>query len=118
MASDATGLAVFALLGLMFPVTGIMASKLFRPHRPSVRKEAIYECGETPLGETPLQFHFQYYIYALIFVVFDILAVFLFLWAYVYRSAPAETLLPVGALVGIMLVALAYALKKESYTWI
>ncbi|MBI4361568.1 MAG: NADH-quinone oxidoreductase subunit A [Euryarchaeota archaeon] len=116
MAFEYAGLGLFVLLGILFPITGIMATKLMRPHRPNARKESAYECGEIPIGETPPQFNFQYYVFALIFVVFDILSVFLFLWAYVYTGAPGDRalLLPVAALVGIMLLALGYSLKKES----
>src|SRR2546428_10049670 len=65
----------------MFPLLPFFATRLFRPTHPTPLKDLTYECGELPEGEAAIQFHFQYYMFALIFVVFDVAAVFLVLWA-------------------------------------
>src|SRR3989475_8775577 len=72
---------LFLLVALMFPLITFFATRLFRPTHPTPLKDLTYECGELPEGEAAIQFHFQYYMFALIFVVFDVAAVFLVLWA-------------------------------------
>jgi len=111
----------------MFPLITFFATRLFRPTHPTPLKDLTYECGELPEGEAAIQFHFQYYMFALIFVVFDVAAVFLVLWALmIYGTASdlgpgasAGDRLPVLApmllgFIPILFVATQYALKKES----
>src|SRR5437016_12370205 len=78
---DYVPVALFLLVALMFPLVTFFATRLFRPTHPTPLKDLTYECGEVPEGEAAIQFHFQYYMFALIFVVFDVAAVFLVLWA-------------------------------------
>src|SRR2546428_2882940 len=129
---DAYGLVVlFILVALSFPLLTFFATRLFRRTPPTPLKDLTYECGELPEGEAAIQFHFQYYMFALIFVVFDVAAVFLVLWALmIYGTssnlAPgaslADRLLVFGPIfapmllgfIPILFVATQYALKKES----
>jgi NADH:ubiquinone oxidoreductase subunit 3 (subunit A) len=108
--------ALFAIVGLLFPWGAFILSKLFRPSKPTSSKDTVYECGEVPLGDAQVQFTFQYYIFALIFAVFDVVAVFLFLFAFIYRDL-ASSLVPAGVFLCLTLVGLFYALKKEALTW-
>jgi NADH:ubiquinone oxidoreductase subunit 3 (subunit A) len=91
---------------------------LFRPTNPTPLKDLVYECGEVPQGEAQIEFHFQYYMFALIFMVFDVAAIFLLLWAFAWGGLlGANTPLvarysPLLFLV-IMFIATNYALKKE-----
>src|SRR5437867_213423 len=120
---------LFLLVALSFPLLTFFATRLFRPTHPTPLKDLTYECGELPEGEAAIQFHFQYYVFALIFVVFDVAAIFLILWAfqlYETSSAAPATLsdrlayfVPVLApmllgFIPILFVATQYALKKES----
>src|SRR5256885_11900387 len=75
-------IVIFALIALMFPLGTFFATRLFRPDHPTPLKDLTYECGEVPEGAAQIQFHFQYYMFALIFVVFDVAAVFLLLCAF------------------------------------
>lgn len=108
--------AIFAVLALLFPVLTFFATRLFRPTNPTPLKDLTYECGELPEGEAQIQFHFQYYMFALIFVVFDVAAVFLLLWAFAWggllNSSPVG-IVSIFVFLGIMFVATQYALKKE-----
>src|SRR5437879_13177287 len=81
---------IFALIALLFPLGTFFATRLFRPDHPTPLKDLTYECGEEPEGEAAIQFHFQYYMFALIFVVFDVAAVFLVLWAFVIYGAASD----------------------------
>src|SRR6266508_2429871 len=77
---------IFAIVSLLFPLGTFFATRLFRPDHPTPLKDLTYECGEVPEGEAQIQFHFQYYMFALIFVVFDVAAVFLLLWAFAWAG--------------------------------
>src|SRR5437660_11969041 len=109
-------IVIFALIALMFPLGTFFATRLFRPDHPTPLKDLTYECGEVPEGEAQIQFHFQYYMFALIFVVFDVAAVFLLLWAFAWggllNSASPVAKFSIFRLVWIMCVATQYALKK------
>src|SRR5207247_6034104 len=78
---------LFLFVALMFPLITFFATRLFRPTHPTPLKDLTYECGELPEGEAAIQFHFQYYVFALIFVVFDVAAIFLILWAFQLYTA-------------------------------
>jgi NADH:ubiquinone oxidoreductase subunit 3 (subunit A) len=122
---------LFLLVALMFPLVTFFATRLFRPTHPTPLKDLTYECGELPEGEAAIQFHFQYYMFGLIFVVFDVAAVFLVLWALMIygtasdlgpgasagerlaRFAPVLAPMLLG-FIPILFVATQYALKKES----
>src|SRR3990170_3726372 len=88
--------AVFALVCILFPVGTFLATRFIRRDNPTPLKDLTYECGEVPEGEAMIQFHFQYYVFALIFVVFDVAAIFLLLWALSFGVAGATLgLIPV-----------------------
>ena len=70
------------------------------------------------MGEAQIQFHFQYYMYAIIFVVFDVVTVFFLLWAFVYTDLGLEYKLLMAVFVGILVIGVIYALKKEARVWI
>src|SRR3989449_5358613 len=114
---DYVPVALFLLVALMFPLVTFFATRLFRPTHPTPLKDLTYECGELPEGEAQIQFHFQYYMFALIFVVFDVAAVFLLLWAFAWggllNSASPVAKFSIFLFLGIMFVATQYALKKE-----
>src|SRR6184192_1477063 len=114
---DYVPVVLFLLVALSFPLITFFATRLFRPTHPTPLKDLTYECGELPEGEAQIQFHFQYYMFALIFVVFDVAAVFLLLWAFAWGGLLSSAS-PVGKFsiflfLGIMFVATQYALKKE-----
>jgi NADH:ubiquinone oxidoreductase subunit 3 (subunit A) len=108
---------IFAFIALMFPLGTFFATRLFRPDHPTPLKDLTYECGEMPEGEAQIQFHFQYYMFALIFVVFDVAAVFLLLWAFAWGglvgSGSLFAKVSIFLFLGIMFVSTQYALKKE-----
>src|SRR3972149_2604383 len=118
-------IVIFAIVAVLFPLGTFFATRLFRPDPPTPLKDLTYECGEVPEGEATIQFHFQYYMFALIFVVFDVAAVFLILWAFVVYgisthpgTSIADKVFLFGPMVlgvmPILFVATQYALKKES----
>ena len=81
-------------------------------------KLETYECGEDPWGEAQIQFHFQYYMFAIIFVVFDVLIVFMLAWAIVFSDLSWFGKVFMLIFMLILTVAVVYALKKEEVIWI
>ena len=79
-------IGIFALIALSFPILTFFAGRFFRPNNDNALKNSTYECGEIPVGEAHIQFHFQYYMFAILFVVFDLVVVFLILWVQVYLT--------------------------------
>jgi NADH-quinone oxidoreductase subunit A len=90
---------------------------LLRPRRPSPRKSETYECGLRPHGESWVQFKAQYYIFALVFLVFDVEAVFLFPWAVAYNWLPFYAVLEGVLFILLLAVALLYTWRKGALEW-
>ena len=110
--------ALFALLAMGFAPIAWWASRFFRPEKPSEWRNTTYECGSVPIGEAQIQFKFQYYMFGIIFVVFDLVIVFLMLWAVAFADLSVMGRVWAVAFLGILLVGVTYALKKEESLWI
>ena len=118
LADDYMGVAVFAIIAVLFPTLAFFLSRYFRTDRHDPRGETTYECGEVPVGEAQIQFHFQYYMYAIIFVAFDLVTVFVIMWALVFDGLSQLSKVFMLMFLGILLVGVTYALKKEEIIWI
>lgn len=118
LAEEYMGVAVFALLALLLPPIVFLLSRYFRPDKHDPRGETTYECGEVPIGKAQIQFHFQYYMYAILFVAFDLVVVFVLLWALAFESISDLAKVFMFMFLGILLVGVTYALKKEEIIWI
>jgi NADH:ubiquinone oxidoreductase subunit 3 (subunit A) len=112
------GVAVFAMVAILFPTIAFLLSRYFRTDKHDPRGETTYECGEVPLGDAHIQFHFQYYMYAIIFVAFDLVTVFILIWALVFDNLSDLAKVYVLMFLGILLAGVGYALKKEEIIWI
>jgi NADH:ubiquinone oxidoreductase subunit 3 (subunit A) len=110
--SDYNFIGVFALVVIVFPFVALGVAWLLRPKKPNSVKTETYECGQQTFGDTWVQFRAQYYIYALVFVVFDIEAAFLFPWAVAYDQLPLWALAEAVLFLGILTVGLVYAWRK------
>ena len=91
---------------------------LIAPRKRSLAKSDIYECGVRTHGETWIRFRIQYYIYALMFVVFDIETVFLYPWAVSYAGLGVFALVERIVFLIILFVGLAYAWAKGVLVWV
>jgi NADH-quinone oxidoreductase subunit A len=99
-------------------VAGILSgNRLLRPSRPTAQKLLTYECGVDPVGSGWAQMHVRYYIFAYLYVVFAVDAVFLFPWATVFEQLGWVTVGEMAVFVGIIAVGLAYAWRTGVLTW-
>jgi NADH:ubiquinone oxidoreductase subunit 3 (subunit A) len=109
---------IFLLFGTVFVLVTLGVARLVRPHRPSDIKLENYECGEPIIGSAWIQFHPRFYIFALLFVVFDVEVVFLFPWAVAYRSLGLFALIEMIIFIAILLIGLYYAWRKGVLKWV
>ena len=122
MLSDWGHVGFLLLLALVFPLGGIASSWLFgvlriRPQAPDPIKEDTYECGVETEGTAWVQFNFRYYYYALLFVIFDVEAVFLYPWAVSFEKVAVAGFIEVMTFVMVLLIGLAYAWRKNALEW-
>jgi len=110
-------LAVFMVLGAAFVVVTLSTSWLVSPKKPSAEKAGTYECGVEPIGPPWVQFRAGYYVYALLFVIFDIETVFLYPWALVYGLRGWFVFGEMVVFVVIVVGGLAYAWKEGALSW-
>ncbi|MGD0146696.1 MAG: NADH-quinone oxidoreductase subunit A [Nitrososphaerales archaeon] len=82
---DIGSVFVMGLVGIAFIVLIMVASRLLAPRRPNPIKNATFECGQVPVGAGKMHFMMQYYAYLLMFIVFDVLSMFLYAWAAAYK---------------------------------
>lgn len=110
-------IGVFAAIAWVFPLAPIVANRLIAPYRPSPIKQETYECGVETVGDTWVQFKVQYYLYALIFLVFDVEMVLLFPWAVAYNGLGMFAFLAGGIFILLLLEGLVYAWRKGALEW-
>jgi NADH-quinone oxidoreductase subunit A len=106
------------LLAIAFAVLPLIVVRFIAPRKRSLAKGDVYECGVRTYGETWVRFRIQYYIYALMFVIFDIETVFLFPWAVSYGSLGTFALVEMVIFLLILLVGLIYAWAKGVLRWV
>jgi NADH-quinone oxidoreductase subunit A len=109
--------AIFAVLIVAFATVSLAAARLLRPARPDAVKLANYECGAEPIGSAWVQFPVGFYLVALVFIVFDALAVFLFPWALILRTAGLPAFWVAAAFVGILGLGWLYAYREGVLEW-
>ena len=121
-------LIVFMVMGAIVPIGALAAVKIISPLRPSRRKLSIYEGGLTPVRDARIQYSVQYYLFAIVFVIFDVEVLFLYPWIYVYANEFMKQFTVLGAVniavfemilfIIVLLVGLVYAIKKEALRWV
>jgi NADH-quinone oxidoreductase subunit A len=111
--------ALVLLAGVAFVAVAFAGNRLLRPSAPGVEKSLSYECGVDPVGEGWAQTHIRYYVYAYLYVVFAVDAVYLFPWATVFATPGygATTLVEMFVFLGFLAIGLLYAWRKGVLTW-
>ncbi len=112
-------LLLITVLGLLFVALAMYANYLLRPDAPGGEKSLPYECGVDPVGEGWAQTQVRYYVYAFLYVLFAIDAVYLFPWALVFDAEGfgAVTLVEMFIFLGFLSVGIVYAWKRQVLTW-
>ena len=115
-------IGLFLIVALLFTVTTLIIPITLRflkiiPHKPSPAKSSTFECGLETIGKTWVQFNFRYYFYALIFLVLDVLVVFLYPWAVSLRQLGYSGLIGMLILISIIMVGYTYAWRKKVLEW-
>jgi len=108
---------VFVAVGLGFGAVTIAASSLIVPMRTTPEKSSAYECGVDPVGDARGRFNIRFYIVAVLFILFDIEAVFLYPWAVSFRQLGLYGLVEMVLFILILLVGYLYLLKKRALEW-
>ena len=110
-------IGLLAAVAVILGTAPLILARFVAPKKPGQSKQSPYECGLESEGEPWVQFHVQYYIYALLFVIFDVEVVFIYPWALVWKGLGPVVLGEMAAFLGILAVALAYAWKKGVLEW-
>lgn len=117
MLSDYAFLGLLLIAAILFPLVAMFMAFLIRPKKPAPIKKSTYECGLETIGETWVRFRVQYYIYALVFVIFDIETVFLYPWAVAYNQLGLFALVEMFIFLAILVGGLLYAWRKGVLEW-
>ncbi|MHC1740545.1 MAG: NADH-quinone oxidoreductase subunit A [Anaerolineaceae bacterium] len=109
--------AFFLIIAPLLPAAGIFLAGLLAPKKPNPIKNSTYECGIEVVGENWIQFKSHYYIFTLIYLVFDVEVVFLFPWAVAYSLLPIYAIIEGILFVAILAAGLIYAWEKGVLVW-
>jgi NADH-quinone oxidoreductase subunit A len=111
-------IGIFLILAPVFPALALLIPKLIAPKKPNPIKSETYECGIETVGETWVQFKVQYYIFALVFLIFDVETVFLFPWAVAFGQLPLFAVFEGALFILILVAGLLYSWRKGVLEWI
>ena len=115
--TDYFPIAVFIVISELIGLGALVGGLLVRPRRPYVQKLLPYESGNPPIGEPRYKFSVRFYIIAMLFVVFDVEAVFLYPWAVAYNKLGIFGFVEMMLFILILLIGYVYVWKKGAFDW-
>mgnify|MGYP001569106508 FL=1 len=115
--ADYVAVLIATILGVVLVGTALIANAILAPKDPTREKGVTYECGMLPIGRSRTQVHFRYYLFAILFLIFDIEAVFLFPWAVTFVQIGEQAFYEMIAFIAILGFGLLYAWKKGVLRW-
>ncbi len=115
--ADYIAVLIAAILGFLLVGGALMGNYILAPRQPSRVKSLTYECGMLPIGRSRTQVHFRYYLFAILFLIFDIEAVFLFPWAVTLLDICEAAFYEMMVFILILGFGLLYAWKKGVLRW-
>lgn len=115
--SEFGGLGLFFVVALVFPVGALVPAFLLQPRQPTPQKSIPYECGVDTQGKTQVRYRAGYFLYALVFILFDLETVYLYPWAVQFGKVGLFALVEMFLFIGILAAGLAYAWRKGALTW-
>ena len=111
-------LLAVVLAGAALVAIAFLLARALAPHRPNPGKLISYECGIDPVGKGWSQTQIRYYIYAFLFVIFDVESVYLFPWARVFEDLGMQAVVEMTIFIGILAAGLLYAWRKGVLRWV
>ncbi len=112
-----TAVALGVLVGVVALVGMFVVPRILAPFKPSKEKETAYECGMPPATHTWAQIHVRYYVFAILFLIFDVEAVFLFPWAVVFMGSKLA-FYAMLIFLAVLVFAIAYGWRKGALDWL
>ena len=110
-------IGLFIIIGLVIPLGAITTAWILRPKKANPIKQSTYECGIETVGDSWVQFKAQYYIFALVFLIFDVETVFLFPWAVKLDQLGLFAVMEGIVFILILMVGLVYTWRKGMLEW-
>ena len=107
----------FLVIAAAVPVLALVANKLLSPSSRAGERQFTYESGMEPIGGAWIQFNIRYYMFALVFVIFDVETVFLYPWAVAFHRLGLLAFIEALIFISILVLALAYAWRKGALEW-
>jgi NADH-quinone oxidoreductase subunit A len=108
---------IFLILVTGFALISVIGSLILGMRKPTPEKQSPYECGMQPVGTARERFSVKFYLVAMLFLLFDIEAVFLFPWAVVYRDLKLFGFLEMTLFIAVVLAGYIYVWKKGALEW-
>jgi NADH-quinone oxidoreductase subunit A len=108
---------IFLIIGLVFGIVALLLGTIFRMRKPYLEKLLPYESGVNPKGEPRYRFAIRFYIIAMLFVIFDVEAVFIYPWAVVFDMIGIYAFIEMVIFIVILLIGYIYAWDKEAFQW-
>ena len=108
---------LFIFMGLILGMLTLLVSYFVQPRYPEPEKLSTYECGAEPFSDARMPFPVRYYIFAMLFVIFDIEVIFLYPWAVVFTKIGIVGLVEMLIFIGLFVVAYVYAWRKGALQW-
>ncbi len=118
MLNDWLFIGIFLLIAPLFPALALLVPRIIAPRKPNPVKSETYECGMETYGDTYVQVKVQYYLYALVFLIFDVETVFLYPWASAFNQLTLYAVLEGVLFILILVAGLAYAWRKGVLEWV
>lgn len=120
MLSNYSTIGIFFVLTIAFPIMALALAWIFRPkpkNREGDEKLTTYECGVDTIGRSWIRFRVNYFLYALVFLAFDVETIFLFPWAVKFNSLGIFAFIEMLIFIAILLIGLWYAWKEGALQW-
>lgn len=118
MLSDYSTIGIFLLLTISFPIIALVLAWMVRPKPVQTREKlTTYECGVDTKGKTWIRFRVNYFLYALVFLAFDVETIFLFPWAVKFNSMGLFAFVEMVIFIVILIIGLWYAWKEGALEW-
>lgn len=111
------GVFLFLVVAVVFGIIGVATGFIIGPRRTTPLKEEVYECGMPTQGPTWVQFKANYFLYAVLFVIFDVLTIYLYAWAVKFQTMGFFIFIEMLIFVSILSVGLWFAWKEGALEW-